>query len=177
VIEMKQPSLVLNSCDIQTYKFQMQYSWSMPPNASAHDVVYWILYAVEHSEELELKNVIIHCHGLPGELYIGGQNAMPMGVESVPLFAQLRTKDIGTIWLHSCSVEDPGTTMCSLKTKTCEIAGPVFCSGLAQAVGCDVVAADSLQYGAYSPWGSMDDFEGTAYLFSPAGGRTVYSRK
>jgi hypothetical protein len=168
MITMRQPSLVLHSCDVPGYRYRMHTTWNMPAGARPADVVYWILYAADHAPELELRNVIINCHGGPGTLYVGGAKGPTVKAGDLGLFAQLRAKDIGTIWLVACKVALGG-------------AGLNFCSRMAQTVGCDVVGADVSQFveGAFvdsgTPFGCIDDFEGTAYQFSPSGSRTVYS--
>jgi hypothetical protein len=173
VIHMKQPSLVLHSYDVPGYEYQMQWTWKMPRNASAHDVLYWILYAADHSKEMGLENVIINCHAGPGFLAVGGRSS-GFGIESAGLFSQLRDNDIGTIWLVGCDVaaveKGPGGRN-----------GKHFCSELAKASGSEVIAADVEQYvelGYYlhfSHYGAIDDFEGVAYRFKPEGGYTWYS--
>ena len=168
MINIKQPALALHSCDVPGFRYQMSTTWNMPAGASASNVVYWISYAVDHTPDLELANVIINSHGDPGILYVGGKNNPEIGIEQVGLFGQLRTKDIGTIWLIGCLVAT-GTN------------GLNFCSKLATTVGCFVVAANDDQfvetryYRGNTPFGSIDDFEGTAYTFSPSGSKELYS--
>jgi hypothetical protein len=146
----------------------MKTTWNMPPGASASNVVYWISYTVDHSPELELPNVVINCHGGPGRLFVGGSKSRPIGVGDVGLFGQLRTKDIGTIWLVGCLVATGAN-------------GQHFCPQLARATGCFVVAANDSQfveqryYRGNCPFGSIDDFEGTAYTFSPSGSKELFS--
>ena len=170
MIKMNQPSLVLHSCDVPGYKYEMWTSWKMPPGATAHDVVYWINWAVDHSPELALSNVIINCHGSPGYLHVGG-SGHKIGVGSLSIFESLRTKDIGTIWLVACEVaQNKGGD-----------SGKIFCSGLAKAVGCRVIASDKQQHVDFvfewisSPYGTIDDYEPPVYEFSPAGGWTSWS--
>jgi hypothetical protein len=187
VIEMKQPSLALHSCDFPGRDYRMKFSWRMPANATVQNVVNWILYAVDHSEELELKNVVLCAHGLPGLMAIGGADLIQKFIDSrkdgtpipptiltadnVAVFSQLRTKDIGTIWLVSCLVA--GTGQCYVSPVPCD--GPYFCSQLAQAAGCDVVASQNIQvvlpsvFGLFVPSGSIDDLEGRVRRFSPSG--------
>ena len=112
--------------------------------------------------------MVINCHGLPGQLFVGGEKNPPIALKDVGLFAQLRTKDIGPLWLVGCFVATGGN-------------GQLFCSKLATTIGCLVVGADESQYveGRYMrgncPFGTIDEFEGTAYLFSPSGKKELYS--
>jgi hypothetical protein len=73
------------------------------------------------------------------------------------VFAPLRHKDIGTVWLVGCLVATGRN-------------GEQFCSQLASTIGCFVVGANDYQfverrfYRASCPFGSIDNFEGTAYV-------------
>jgi hypothetical protein len=172
---MKQPSLAIHSHDVPGYKYQMRWTRYLAPKATAHDVVSAIRADAYHPPQLGLENVIINSHGGPGVLAVGGNGASDPQIDSsnVGVFARLHdTDDVGTIWLVGCEVA-AGT------------AGKNFCSALARASGCEVVAGDVDQYvnfGYYlrayvcrCAWGGIDDFEGTAYRFYPDGGYTWYS--
>lgn len=170
MIKIKQPALALHSCDIQGVSplYRMQTTWMMPAGAHAASVVFWISRAVDRSQELELANVVINCHGFQGQLDVGGRNSPSITLKDVGQFAPLRTKDIGTIWLLACDVAG-GT------------AGQLFRRQLAMAAGCFVVAGDEDQCAENTAWnanalvGMIDDFEGTAWLFSPSGSKSVFS--
>jgi hypothetical protein len=148
----------------------MQTTWNMPAGAQPGNVPFWISYARDRSPNLELANVVINCHGGEGKLFVGGLSSPPIMLKDVGVFTPLRTKDIGTIWLVSCYAAS-GT------------AGQRFCSQLAVTTGCFVVAADEPQCvenrytasGTSGLFGTIDDFEGTAWLFSPSGSKSVFS--
>jgi hypothetical protein len=168
MIYISQPALALHSCDVPGFRYQMTTTWLLPKGASAANVVYWISYSVDRSTELELKNVVINCHGSPGLLFVGGTTSPAVGTKDIGLFGALRTKDIGTLWLVSCMVATGGN-------------GEQFCSLLAKTTGCDVVAANDTQFverryvRGNCPFGTIDDFEGAAYRFSPSGSKEVLS--
>ena len=166
MITMTQPSLALHSYNVPGYEFKMWQSWKMPKSANGQDVVNWISWAIDHSPELHLNNVIINCHGAPGRLRIGENYRLT--TENVGVMAALKAKAaIGTIWLVACEVAAKE--------------GKFFCSQLAMATGCDVIAGDADQrvdfgfYLRFCPANAIDDYEGTAFRFSPAGGYTTYS--
>jgi hypothetical protein len=159
----------------------MKYTVNMPVGATAHDVVNWILRYADNSREMRLENVIINCHGHPGKLYVGGSYGPEINIGNVTLFTLLKDTDIGEIWLVSCGVAatTKGPTV---------VDGKAFCSAMARAADCDVIASDTDQYveagyeirGALSGgwvWGCIDDFEGTAYRFFPSGGYVWFSHK
>lgn len=161
MIKLKQPSLVLHSCDVPGYRYEMWASWKMPKGASPMDVLYWILYARDQTPELWLRNVVINCHGNDGLLAVGGNGQPTMNGNNIGIFTQLRGKDLGTIWLVACLVANTGK-------------GKNFCQHLAQLAGCSVVAADTEQVGAiWCPWGWVDNFEGQTYEWDASGKRSM----
>ena len=133
MIKLKQPSLVLHSCDVPGYKYQMWQSWTMPKGATPKDVIYWIIYARNHTPELRLHNVIINCHGHDGKLYVGGDGQPTINNYNVGLFSELKNIDLGAIWLVACEVSNT-------------VIGKDFGERMAQLAGCSVVAADAIQY-------------------------------
>lgn len=158
MIKLKQPSLVLHSHDVPGYKYQMWQSWVMPKAATAKDVVYWILYARDHSPELWLRNVVINCHGHDGKLYVGGDGQPTINNYNVGAFSELKGKDLGTIWLVACQVANTGI-------------GKYFCEHMAQLAGCSVVAADANQYveTGTCPFGCVDNYEGHTFEWDSSG--------
>jgi hypothetical protein len=167
MITISQPALALHSCDVPGFLYQMSTTWMMPAGASALDVVYWISAAVQQSPELQLHNVVINTHGGPGQLYVGGAATPP--ISDPGPFSAIRTLDVGAIWLVGCLVATGAN-------------GQSFCSQLAIATGADVIAANDYQFvegrflgGKPTIFGAIDDFEGTAYLFSPSGSISPYS--
>lgn len=173
MISLGSPSLVLHSCDVPGYKYTAWQSWKMTKGASAHDLLYWITYAIDHSPELSLRSVVINCHGSPGFLHIGG-SWVGFGEGDEAILRPLRSKGaIGRIFLVACQVAALGDVDKRL--------GRVFCSNLAKETGAFVIAADALQsvdfwYQNFShPDSTIDDYEGTAYEFSPAGGYEVWT--
>ena len=165
MIKLRQPSLVLHSCDVPGYKYRMWQSWTMPKAATPQDVVNWIIYARNHTPELILSNVVINCHGSAGKLYVGGSGQQTINNYNVELFSQLRTIDLGTIWLVACKVANTGP-------------GKYFCEHLAQIAGCSVVAADASQYveTGSCPYGCVDNYEGHTYEFDGAGEMTLVTQ-
>lgn len=172
MIKLKQPSLVLHSVDVPGYKYTSWKYWKMPHAARPADLLYWIQWGIDHSPEMYLHNVVINCHGSPGALHIGGTGyKFQQGSESV--LRPLRSKgSIGRILIVACEVASD---------KSGDL-GKSFCANIAKESGAPVVAADALQsvdfwYQNFShPYGTIDDYEGTAYEFSPAGGYKVWSQ-
>jgi hypothetical protein len=136
-----------------------------------------ILGAYGRTTDKHLHNAVLHFHGKPGEILIGeaapevfqvGKQWTPaqyitIDFNNVDVFRGLHGKNIGTIWLHCCSVAGGWK-------------GKYFCKKMAESSGCKVVAAEVEQerwWAAlnvmFMPKGSIDDFEGQVYLFYPNG--------
>lgn len=171
MIKLKQPALALHSYNVPGYKYRMWQTWKMPATATARNVVFWIQWAIDHSPELYLHNVVINCHGSPGYLHIGEKTGI--GVEDLGVFVELRQKQaVGTIWIVACEVAGEQDSQGRL--------GKHFCSELAKAAGCSVVAADKLQYvdvGFYlrfCPDNCIDDYEGVVYRWNAAGSQEIF---
>lgn len=167
MIQLKQPALALHSHDVPGCKYQMSTTWQMPSGASAHDLVFWIKYCVDRSPELMVKNVVINCHGSQGRLFVGGGSSPPVTSGHMGILKKLRTTDVGTIWLIGCKVAMGGD-------------GERFCQQMAVTIGSAVVAANDNQFverrfSRGCPYGAIDDFEGAAHVYGPAGSKKLYS--
>lgn len=173
MIRMKQPSLVLHSCDVPGYKYKMWKTVELSAGATSIDVTNQIHLALNEADDNHLHNVIINCHGSPGFLHVGG-DGIGFGTGSVSVLKQLKDiGTIGTIWLVACNVA---------KGQQKDL-GRDFCSQLAQNAFCDVVAAEKLQrvnvgfYLRLHPFGCIDKYEGPVYKFFPDGDYEVYKPK
>lgn len=170
LIRLKQPALALHSCDVPSYKHQMQTTWLMPAGANVQNVVYWIKTAIESTPDNYLNNVVINCHGNAGRLSVGGIG-FGFGIEGVKLFEALRGANgesrIGNMWLTACLVGSNPKI------------GTPFCRTLAKAANCTVIAGDleqninplldkTLEY--FRPFGCIDDFEGPVGQYDAEGG-------
>lgn len=173
MIKLKQPSLILHSPDVPGYKYTSWRSWLMKKNANIRDLVYWINYALDESPEGYLHNVVINCHGSPGYLHIGGV-WKGFGNSETNFLRPLRTRGaVGRIFLVACKVAGESTDSKHL--------GKVFCSNIAKESGTPVIASDTTQsvdiwYEHFShPYGTIDDYEGSVFEFSPGGGSSRWS--
>jgi hypothetical protein len=175
VIKISQPALAMHSHDVPGYKYQMDTTLTIAKTATVSEIVDRIAYHVDIAPDLELKNVVLNGHGEPGFLYLG----IGMGAEHVKFFEKLRTKEIASIWIIACQVSK-GTDLgpvCPVDNRN----GPHFCSELAKASGCFVLAADAVQSIDFFdevalrvlPDGYVDNYEGNLYRYSPAGGRKM----
>lgn len=182
MIKMEQQSLALNATKIPGPDYRMDQTIKMPKNTIPTDVVNFIQAALNNISDPTLKNIVINSHGSPGIIYLGEQETVDskgqtktvttfIGIQHLGLFAQFKNK-IGTIWLTGCQTAGSATG-----------SSEVFCKTLATTIGCNVVAANVLQYinpGYYLrlfPKNCIDEFEGTAYKWDANGNKTVFSRR
>jgi len=138
----------------------------MTPSQLVGEIVTTNLTALK-STGSSLRNIIINTHGFAGGLRIGGLTKAAMYKEDLGVFGMLKPFNVGTIWLVGCH---------SAKSET----GQSFCQTLANIAGTQVIASDADQ--VVSNWQgvqlflafrwNIDDFEGTVYSFTPAGGMT-----
>jgi hypothetical protein len=179
-ISLVQPSLLLNS-----YAFTdlfggcgmfMETTWNCPKNTRPKDIVNWILYVYNQTPNKHLHNVVLNFHGVSGEIYVGEASPesnyrgtytpatyISIDPNNVGVFSALKGKNIGTIWIHSCSVAKG-------------YKGKYLCRKMAEFAGCKVVAAEEDQEEwwpsinvIFMSRGSIDDYEGPVYLWDAKG--------
>jgi hypothetical protein len=176
MIQLDKYSLALNAVKVPGPDYRMDETVKMSKTTTAHDVISHILTAVGNTSDLQIKNLVINCHGSPGVIYLGETECIKdgktvkkptyIGIQHVGLFNLVKGY-IGTIWITGCQVGS----------------GANFCSQLAVTARCSVVAADVLQYinpGYYLrlfPKNCIDEFEGTAYKWDEKGNKSVFSRR
>jgi hypothetical protein len=137
MIFIKQPALAINSADIPEPKYTMWDTLYAPWNVRTALVVSQILFfaRTRMSQGYPLLNVIINCHGNSGILSVGGQAFPAIDIGDVPAFAVLKPHLVHgpTMWLTGCKVGGGAK-------------GMAFCSALAKACGCRVVAGGTTQF-------------------------------
>jgi hypothetical protein len=168
MIMMKSPSLVLNSHDVPWPKYRMWETVNLEKGATDETVVNHIIrvnrLALEH-EQTQLLNVVINCHGAPGQLSVGGDGFKSLDKNNLGRFGLLAKRNIGTLWLVACNA-------------AAEPEGKHFCQMLAHVSKCLVVAADKSQ--SVGVWGGLrilqgggggqiDEYEGNVFSFAPMG--------
>jgi hypothetical protein len=174
MIRMEQPSFCFNSCDVGEPHYKMWRTIVGPEGVTPAQLVGEIVAAnlrALQSTGSSLRNIIINTHGFDGGLWIGGvwdwdhKNRKAMHKDDLATFAVLKPQNVGTIWIVSCEIAESEK-------------GQSFCQALANIAGTQVVASDTSQ--EVTNWQgvqlflafrwNIDDFEGTVYSFTPAGG-------
>lgn len=156
MITLKHPSLVLHAHDVPGYRYKMHVSWNLPKGASVHEVANLILTAHEYAGDLE--NVVLNAHGASGKIFAGGTSHFAIRRSNVGVFDVARGKIKSTIWIIACEVARGDK-------------GSLFCSRLAQAAGCNVVASTLDQHVEVPtcPFGCVDRYEAPAFRWNPNG--------
>ncbi len=172
MIEMKSPSLAINSHDVGYPNYMMWHTIAAPRGYSPLEMVSAIIGANSRaliSTRSKLLNIVINCHASRGSLYIGGIGQIPLEMSNVVVFSALKKLNIGTIWLVACDAARKDL-------------GERLCAALAVASGCKVVASDTDQQ--VSGWdafqlgiGNIDDFEGNVFVFNAAGAKSRINPK
>jgi hypothetical protein len=164
---LDQPSMALNDTRVDN-TVQMAITRLVQPNEGVSSILGAVLSAAKEQPGGRLRNLVINCHGLPGELQLG------CGItrDLTDRFSMLVVKDksiVDRIWLRSCLVariDGPGS----------QTDGNLFCSDIAKYAKCIVVASTALQwttikksFGQSIPYGMLDKFEGTTLVYGPGG--------
>lgn len=174
MIRMEQPSFCFNSSDVGEPHYKMWKTIVGPAGMTPSQLVAEIVMAnnaslQEHGKSLQ--NIIFNTHGFSGGLNIAGLyendgvTRNTMYKKDLGVFGILKPFNVGTIWLVSC---DAAATE----------RGQSFCQALANVAGTQVIASDASQ--EVTTWQgvqlflafrwNIDDYEGTVYSFTPAGG-------
>lgn len=172
MIKLEQPALALHSFDVPGYKYRMQFTEHLPSNTTVQNVTVKILSYAEQTANNYLRNVVINCHGSPGELHIGAGATINRNNLSLMRLLNFKGQKVETIWIVACQVAGYHQSIVKL--------GSYFCSELAKAAGCFVVAADRMQYvnpRFYIPLGlknHIDNYEGVVYRWDSSGKEEVF---
>lgn len=168
MIRMEQPSFCFNSHDVGEPHYKMWRTIVGSEGMTAAELAGAILAAhvtAMRETGCGLKNIIINTHGYSGGLWIGGLFRTQVNKRELAAFGILKPWNVGTIWIVSCAAAKDGL-------------GQNFCQSLANVAGAQVISSDADQ--VVTNWQgiklflacrwNIDDFEGTVYSFTPAGG-------
>jgi hypothetical protein len=175
MIRLEVPSFCFNSYDIGLPHYRMWRSIvgddGMTPSQLAGEIDKANQAALQ-TFKTSLQNIILNTHGFDGGLWIGGiwdwdhKDRKAMHKDDLGVFGILKPHNVGTIWIVAYDIAESAK-------------GQSFCQTLANVVGTQVIASDTSQevttwqgIELASVWfyNYIDDFEGTVYSFTPAGG-------
>lgn len=168
MITIQQPAMALNAVTTpeQIARYQMWNSWDVKRNEPSQHIISWVAEVARGAPGGKLKNLVIQCHGAQGHLLIGqGFNR-----KNVDLFAGLSGL-VDKIWVVACKTAyiDP---LC--RAAKCSHDGNAFCSEMAQAAQCTVVASTAEQINVRKtyPFGVIPSYEGMVLSYGPNGSVT-----
>ncbi|MGQ0540280.1 MAG: hypothetical protein ACT4O9_00350 [Blastocatellia bacterium] len=158
---LEQPSMALN--DNRVPARTMAINRAVTPDEGISSILGAVVDAAKGTPEGKLKNLVINCHGTPGELQLGVGVTKSL-TDRFKMLAPGNNPLVGTIYIVACLVariDGPGSYT----------DGNLFCSAIAKNAKCQVVASTAEQTigGPPTPWGHLDRFEGTVLVYGPEG--------
>ena len=180
MIHLDGPHMGLNDSR-STNKVQMWNTWAVLQNEAVDHMIGWVAEVAKKAPGGKLKNMVFRCHGAPAFLLCGA------GIRrsDTSKFSAWRGL-IEKIWFSACQVAyitppasagvcaPPSSGTCPLPTGSGPASGDgnMFCSEIAQAAQCYVVASTELQVIGVNrvlPYGCLDTYEGLVLSYSPDG--------
>jgi hypothetical protein len=161
MITLDPPHMGLNDARAPM-KVTMWNTWLVPAGDTRTHIVSWVAQVAAKAPGRKLKNVVLNCHGNSSYLQLGEG----FDRRHTNLFKLWRGK-VDKIWIRACLVariQHAGATTTG--------DGNLFCSELARAAQCHVVAPTELQVesrGLVLPFGKIDTYEGLLVSYSPDG--------
>jgi hypothetical protein len=166
MIALEQPSMALNDTRLDV-RVQMTVTKLIQPDEGVSQILAYVVNEAKALPEKKFRNLVFNCHGDPGELHIGVGIDRSL-TDRFSMLVQEGKPIVDVIHFRSCLVariENPGSTT-----------GNLFCSAVAKAAKCKVVASTAIQVTGYRfsqlgalPSGMIDKFEGTTLLYGPGG--------
>jgi hypothetical protein len=164
---IEQPAMALNDTRVDN-TVQMSITRTVTPDESITSILGAVVAAAKAAPGGRLKNLVLNCHGTPGQLQMG------IGIDRnlTDRFRLLVVNDqplVEMIYLRACLVariDGPGS----------QTDGNLFCCEIAKNAKCKVMASTALQQtrmkksaGMAIPFGMLDQFEGTSLVYGPKG--------
>lgn len=165
MIKLDGPHMGLNDSR-STNQVRMWNTWNVTTTESIEHMIGWVASVARGAPGGKLRHVVFRCHGSPAYLHCGAG----IGRSDTARFQAWRGL-VDKIWFSACLVA-------SITPSTCGSAGPasgdgnLFCSEIARAARCYVVASTELQVIGVNrvlPYGCLDTFEGLVLSYAPDG--------
>ncbi|REJ76368.1 MAG: hypothetical protein DWQ47_12235 [Acidobacteria bacterium] len=172
MITLEGPHMGLNDSR-STNRVQMWNTWNVTTTETVEHMLGWIAEVARGAPGGKLKNLVFRCHGAPAYLQCGeGIRRSDTG-----LFSALSGL-VDKIWFSACQVGyiTPGT---GGNPGPASGDGNMFCSEIARAANCYVVAGTELQVIGVNrtlPYGCLDTYEGLVLSYGPSG-TVTWSRR
>jgi hypothetical protein len=164
---LEQPSMALNDTRLDVV-VQMSINKTIQPSEGVSEILAHVVNGAKMAPGGRLKNLVINCHGDPGELHMGVGITRDL-TDRFIMLAPGGKPLVDTIYLRSCKVariDKPGSPS----------DGNLFCSEIAKNANCLVIASTAPKttgfinsYAGPLPYCSLDLFEGTTLHYGPEG--------
>jgi hypothetical protein len=170
MITIEQPALGLNSHHDHHVHVRMWNTGDVPASKPAVEIAEWIRLVAVSAPGGRLRNVVISCHGSPGQIQLG----TGIGPADIPAFSRLVVGGnplVDKFWFRCCQVA-------RIPSSSTATSGHQFCSSFASTTKAYVVASTELQWshGRTLPFGQLDGFEGLVLSYGP-NGRITWSHR
>lgn len=171
-IEVAQPSMALNSEDVPGARYRMWNTYNVPATHDPDHILGWCATVASSAPGGFLRMLVINCHGFYGSSGCGGGSTGGFGLSlgtgirraDTNKFSVLRGK-VANIWITAC-----GTARITIPGTSGNGDGNLFCSEIARAANCYVVAGTTHQVGdTFLSKNRVDDFEGLILRYNPSG--------
>jgi hypothetical protein len=164
MIKLDGPHMGLND-PRSTNKVQMWNTWTVTPTETVDHMLGWAAEVAKGAPGGKLKNLIFRCHGAPAYLLCG------VGIRrsDTSKFSVLKGL-VEKIWFSACQVAYITPSTGGGPATTAD--GNMFCSEIAQAAKCYLVASTELQVIGVNrllPYGCLDTYEGLVLSYDPTG--------
>lgn len=167
MITLEQPSMGLND-PRHHLNVQMWNTWYVTQTENRQHMINWVASVARGAPGGKLKNVVFSCHGSPSFVQLGEG----FDRRHAALF-RAWSGLVEKIWFRACQValiQTPGSPATG--------DGNLFCSDVAKAANCYVVASTETQWTPPQtlPYGKLDTFEGLVLSYGPGGDVTWSNR-
>ena len=164
---LEQPSMALNDTRLDV-TVSMAVTRTVLPDESISSILGAVVTEAKSQPGGKFKNLVLNCHGKPGELKMG------VGIDRnlTGRFSMLAPNGkpmVETIYLRSCLVA-------RIDGAGSQTDGNLFCCEIAKSAKCIVIASTMEQTTFYTnsnkrpmPFGQLDQFEGTTLFYGPEG--------
>ena len=172
MITLEGPHMGLNDSR-STNRVQMWNTWNVTTTETVDHMIEWVAEVARGAPGGKLRNMVFRCHGSPAYLQCGAG----IGRSDTGKFSAWNGL-VDKIWFSACLVGriTPGAANAPGPASG---DGNMFCSEIARAARCYVVASTELQVigtNRVLPYGCLDTFEGLVLSYGPGGNVTWDNR-
>src|SRR5215204_3824287 len=134
---IEQPSMALNDSRLDVV-VQMKVTKTIQPGEGISQVLGYVVNEAQAQPGGRWKNLILNCHGDPGELHLGGGVTQNLTDRFAVLAPEGKPPLVDVIYLRSC-------TVARIDGAGSQTDGNLFCSAIAKYAKCTVVASTAVQ--------------------------------